>query len=230
VNEVVTDLNATTTIVEDTYNWFVDVFGPEGVVTLNMTGNYTSNNATDDNEGEDSEIDTTSDDIPEESGNSSSNIPVGMEDIVAWIEKQVQMELRLRCKDCDFSNDDNTTYPNNTGASPDEGDGEISGEGEESGEEPSGNDTAGNETTTDNETCHSYPFTYENYTLPEGCSTTDNETVCCTEHLRSVCYTFDQINDWYDEDINSTCSDAHSVFNVCEGDAQCYRMRFFNQF
>jgi len=96
VNEVVTDLNATTTIVEDTYNWFVDVFGPEGVVTLNMTGNYTSNNATDD-EGEESEIDTSSDDIPEETGSGSSNVPAGMEDIIAWIEKQVQMELRLRC-------------------------------------------------------------------------------------------------------------------------------------
>jgi hypothetical protein len=30
---VVEDLNSTTTIVGDTYSWFVDFFGPEGVVT-----------------------------------------------------------------------------------------------------------------------------------------------------------------------------------------------------
>ena len=38
---ILSALNQSSTIVGDTQNWFVNFFGPQGVVTLNMTQNAT---------------------------------------------------------------------------------------------------------------------------------------------------------------------------------------------
>jgi hypothetical protein len=66
--------------VDDTYNWFEQFFGPQGVVYLNITGNYSSS-------GNSSLGGSSS--IPSGNGSdsspSSSGVPVNIESIVAWI-------------------------------------------------------------------------------------------------------------------------------------------------
>jgi len=63
VSEVIQDLNRDSDIYNNTLAWYVEFFGVDGVITLNITGNAT---------------------IPVVPSNST--IPKGLEPLVAWIE------------------------------------------------------------------------------------------------------------------------------------------------
>jgi hypothetical protein len=142
------------------------------------------------------------------------------------------MELRFKCDQC-APNATNVTSPPGSGAGGNETAGNVTGN-------VTGNGTVGNETggnvTLPNITGGFYSAV--NYTLPSLCnySANDNNTVCCSEQgsQRSVCYSFTNLNEFWDFSLSGACQDVWTVHQQCAaatGDAdQCFRMRLFNQF
>jgi len=81
VSMVVAALNNTSSIITDTLAWFHSFFGPQGFVTLDITlsSNQSDSNCT-----------------------SGIDVPPGLADIVAWITKEVGLEINKECPTCNF--------------------------------------------------------------------------------------------------------------------------------
>jgi len=76
---ILSALNQSSTIVGDTQNWFVNFFGPQGVVTLNMTQDTSVDEDSQSSEGVVNITTSGGAVVP------VVNVPSGMEQIVAWI-------------------------------------------------------------------------------------------------------------------------------------------------
>lgn len=64
-----------------------------------------------------------------------------------------------------------------------------------------------------------YPDYYNsaNYTLPSGCAynASNSEKVCCEEGLRKVCYTFPEVNSFWESDVATACQNIQDVNGMC---------------
>lgn len=82
IDQIIQDLNSSSAIYQQTVDWFVGYFGPQGYVTLDYvleTGNPLAP-AT-----------------PATTPTESINVPEGLEAIVAWLEAHVESEIKKRC-------------------------------------------------------------------------------------------------------------------------------------
>lgn len=163
-----------------------------------------------------------------------------LQKILDYIRMQVEMQVKMLCPTCNFTFpmvpylnntvDNNSTgtgsgnsgIPNNTGG--------LNGtdlgnqtDNSTNGSNSTDNSTNGSNSTngtnsTDNSTSNSGSgfFNKANYTLPSSCSYLNDFTVRCTEGvMRSVTYTFQQINSYYSINLNKVCSDASTQYNKC---------------
>ena len=103
------------------------------------------------------------------------------------------------------------------------------------------NSTMGNNST-DNSTSNSTnssmveKYSSSNYTLPSSCSySSDMESVTCTEGvMRTVTYSFMQINSYWMNSLNNVCTNAAAQYFSCTGNtiitdiSTCFRLTFFN--
>jgi len=241
-------LNATSDIIINTTAWFHEFFNSEdGLVVLNLSrselkARQDAENATNNTDNE-TNNETDNEPAPPTSGQTPANVlnitEESFQAIVAWIRVNVEREVYARCESCQ-ANQTNAT---------DSGNGTI---GDGSGNAPDENTTTDDNTTTvDNSTVndtgasniteynHTANFTSENYTLPASCnwSTDANDTVCCVEGLRSVCYNFTELTEFWDFSLPSTCDDVVNLHTDCqeptfenESPEQCFRMKLFNKF
>jgi len=97
VEEVLAELRAASNITEEVTAWFDYFFGEEGLVTAYFRM-VIDPIPTEEEEGE-----PTAAPAPETSGSGAQDalIPEGMEEIVAWITKNVEREIKRRCPECE---------------------------------------------------------------------------------------------------------------------------------
>lgn len=297
IADIIAELNATSAIVEECSTWFTAFFGPSGYVTLNITLAV--------------EVDVGGNDtLPVV----NSDIPEGLEDIVAWIKAQFEIELRRRCPQCYYnttsvdnstnstsanstSNNstvnstvpvvnttvpvvnttvpvDNTTVPIDDNSTLPVGPGSGAGaplppvdnstdngtdispvdslNGSDTNSTPSfpeggynltdnrtGSALPENSTTTTTTTTTLSYFNSGNYSLPTNCAyqTTDKTSIKCSQGImRSVGFTFTQLNEYWEDDLSNVCSDAQTKFNSCKTNSvissqnTCFYLSYYNAF
>lgn len=227
-------MNSTSNIIVNVTEWFYEFFNcQDGLVFLNVTK---SELVARQEANESISIVTP----PVTSGSASEfNLTEeSFQAIVQWIRVNVEREVYARCESCHAANQTvvvnqtNETNGNASGSAPEENVtvpvNETEGNvtiiivvNQTTSNETEGNMTSnvteGNMTSNVTEYNSTANFTSENYTLPSSCnfSTDSNDTVCCVEGLRSVCYNFTELTEFWDFSLTSTCSDVTNVYTKC---------------
>jgi len=73
----------------------------------------------------------------------------------------------------------------------------------------------------------------DNYTMPDVCNATGDDTISCEEGQRSSSFNLSSVNKWWSEDSKRACTTARQVFVGCESDEDtdiCYRLGLYNKF
>lgn len=139
------------------------------------------------------------------------------------------MEMRLRCNACNF-----TDFEEQLNDTTDEEELPDSGDEEEQPEEPEEEpeeelpeelpeeepeeeeELPEEDEEPTEEVCLDLPYNATNVNVPERCNMSeDNETICCDESRRNVCYNLTQANEWFNSSISEHCQLALSEWTNC---------------